>query len=77
MLRPSRPVAAFCIAVIVVAALLPGAAWIDVALNEPIWVLLPDDTPAELAPVVVSPDEQPLELFSVLASRGPPAISLT
>jgi hypothetical protein len=76
MLRPSRSVAAFCIAVIVVAALLPSAAWIDAALLEPTWILLPNDTPAELAPVVVSLDEQPLELLSVLASRGPPSISL-
>jgi hypothetical protein len=77
MLRPSRSVAAFCIAVVIVAALLPGADGISAALAEPIWVLLPDHTPADLAPIAISPDEQPLELFSILGSRGPPAISLT
>jgi hypothetical protein len=76
MPRHRRPVAAFCIAVIVVAALMPGAAWLDAAYLEPIWVLLPDEAPVEHAAPIVSADEQPLVLFSILSSRGPPEISL-
>lgn len=37
-----RSVAGLCIAVVLVAALLPGFAVLDYAIPEPGWVLLPD-----------------------------------
>lgn len=73
MFRPHRSVAGFCIAVIVLAAFLPGVCALDYALFEPQWVLLPDEiTVAVDTPVVVS-DEQTVPLLSLVPSRAPPA----
>jgi hypothetical protein len=76
VLARRRSVAAVCVAVILVSALLPGAACLDAAYLEPIWVLLPDATPVELDPAPISTDEQPLALFAILSSRGPPEASV-
>ena len=43
--RPSRSAVGLCIAVIALSAFLPGISSLEYALFEPLWVLLPDDTP--------------------------------
>ena len=53
MFRPRRSVAAFCIAVIVLAAFLPGVSVVGYATFEPQWILLPDEVVVALdVPVV-------------------------
>jgi hypothetical protein len=62
-----------CIAVIALAAFLPGIVSLDQAWFEPHWVLLPAEAVVAFC-VPLAPDSaQPLPLFSVLASRGPPS----
>ena len=76
MPRPNRTVVGLCIAVIVVAAFLPGLSTFDYALFEPHWVLLPDEMPVAVHPAVVSCDEQPVPLLSLVSSRAPPSRTL-
>ncbi len=73
MLRPNRSVAGFCIAVIVLAAFLPGVCALDHALFEPLWVLLPDEVTVVVDRPLTPSDEQPVPLLSLLSSRGPPS----
>jgi hypothetical protein len=73
MRRGRRSIAFFCVALLAVAALLPGGAGLDAVLAEPQWILLPDQQAAEPPVALVSEDEQPIALVSLLASRGPPA----
>ncbi|HXW07918.1 MAG TPA: hypothetical protein VD833_21990 [Vicinamibacterales bacterium] len=76
MRRHRRSVAAFCIAVIAIAALAPGLGAFDHALLDPLWVLLPDEAPVEVCPVLPAGTEQPLRLLSLLPSRAPPSTPL-
>ena len=73
MPRPSRSIAGVCIAVTVLAAFLPGISSFDYALFEPLWVLLPDQTPVAVYTAVVPCDEQPVPLLSLVSSRAPPS----
>jgi hypothetical protein len=73
MPRPNRSVAGLCIAVIVLAAFLPGVCTLDYALFEPQWVLLPDEVPVAVYSPVAPGDEQPVPLLSLVASRAPPS----
>ena len=73
MPRPNRSVAGFCIAVIVLAAFLPGLCAFDYALFEPQWVLLPDEVIVAVDRPDTPCDEQPAPLLSLLPSRAPPA----
>lgn len=76
MRRPRRSTAGFCIAVLTIAALVPGLAALDAALAEPLWLLLPDDTPIAFHVCELNADEQPAPLLSLLSSRGPPSLPL-
>jgi hypothetical protein len=76
MPRPNRAVAGFCIAAVALAAFLPGISAFDYPVLEPQWVLLPDETPVAVFPIVTPCDEQPLPLLSVLPSRAPPSLPL-
>jgi hypothetical protein len=76
MFRPRRSVAAFCIAVIVLAAFVPGVSAFDCATLEPQWVLLPDEVIVAFDVPVVRCDEQPVSFLSVVESRGPPSLPL-
>jgi hypothetical protein len=76
MPRPRRSVAGLCIAVIVLAALLPGISAVEYALFEPLWVLLPDEAPVAVVSSIVCGDEQPVPLFGLLSSRAPPSFSV-
>ncbi len=76
MTRPRRSVAGLCIAVIVLAAFLPGVCALDYALFEPQWVLLPDEVTVALDIPVASSDEQTVPLLSLGPSRGPPSSPL-
>ena len=73
MIRPNRSVAGFCVAVIVLAAFLPGICALDAVLFEPLWVLLPDEVVVAVERPVTPCDEQPVALLSLLSSRGPPS----
>jgi hypothetical protein len=68
-----RSIAVACIAVIALAALVPGLAAFDHALLEPVWVLLPGEAPVEFCPAIPAGTEQPLRLLSLLPSRAPPS----
>ena len=76
MPRPNRPVVGLCIAVIVLAAFLPGISALDYALFEPTWVLLPNEVLVAVCRTVIPCDEQPDALFSLVSSRAPPSLSL-
>ena len=76
MFRPRRSVAAFCIAVIVLAAFLPGVSVVGYATFEPQWILLPDEVVVPVDLPVVRCDEQPVSFLSLVDSRGPPALFL-
>jgi hypothetical protein len=76
MARPNRTVAGLCIAVIALAAFLPGISALELALVEPQWVLLPDSTPVAVCSTVLGADEQPIPFLSLLPSRAPPSLSL-
>jgi hypothetical protein len=73
MSRPNRSVAGLCIAVIVLAAFLPGICTLDSAWFEPQWVLLPDEVPVAVYTPVAPCDEQTVSLLSLVSSRAPPA----
>jgi hypothetical protein len=76
MPRPSRSVVALCVAVIALAAFLPGVSALDYALLEPRWILLPDEAPVPLCITTAPAIEQPRPLLSLLPSRAPPALPL-
>jgi hypothetical protein len=73
MPRPNRSVAGLCIAVIVLAAFLPGISSLDCALFDPQWVLLADEICVAVCPTVAPSDEQPVPLLSLVSSRAPPS----
>jgi len=72
MPRTHRAVAGFCVAVIVLAAFLPGICALDYAQFEPQWVLFPDEVVVAVDIPVVPSDEQTVPLLSLVASRAPP-----
>ena len=74
MFRPRRSVAAFCVAVIVLAAFLPGVSVVGYATFEPQWILLPDEVVVALDLPVVRQTADADD--SLVASRGPPSLSL-
>ena len=76
MPRPRRSVVGLCIAVIALAAFLPGISSLEYALVAPQWVLLPDDTPVAVCIIATYGDEQPVPLVSLLPSRAPPSFPL-
>jgi hypothetical protein len=73
MPRPGRSVVGVCVAVIVLAACLPGMWSSDLAVFEPHWVLLPEEVVVAIPHPVARCDEQPISLLSLTASRAPPA----
>lgn len=76
MRRPNRAIVGLCVAVIVVAAFLPGLSSLEYALFEPQWVLLPDEAPVAVDPAPARANEQPVALLSLLSARGPPSLPL-
>jgi hypothetical protein len=74
MPRPRRSIAIACLAAVLLAAFLPGAAIGLSAVLEPAWVLLPPASDVVIHPFApVCSDEQPVSLLSLLSSRAPPA----
>ena len=72
MPRLRRPVAVLCIAVIALAAFMPGVSACDDAVFEPSWVLLPDLAWTFVPNTPVRVPEQLLALLALLPSRAPP-----
>ena len=69
-----RALAAGLIAIVTIAAVLPGFAAFDHAVFADAWTLLPDETPAPYDFPVVVASEQPDPLLSLLSSRAPPSL---
>ena len=76
MPRPSRSLVGLCVAVIALAAFLPGVSSLDYAMYEPQWILLPDEAPIPLFVAATPANEQPRPLLSLLPSRAPPTFPL-
>ena len=74
MARPRRSVVLLCVALIALAAFLPGAAASDYVLVKPYWILLPDLTPTFISEPAATADEQPASLVTLLPPRAPPAL---
>lgn len=71
-----RSVACLCIAVVLVAALMPGAVALDYAVPEPAWVLLPDlGTRTKSTPPLTVVGSGTAVVPS-LPGRAPPPLSL-
>ena len=77
MPRSRSFIAAGLIAVITVAALLPGGSALEHALFEPLWVLLIDEGPVPYHIATTLCAEHPNPLVSLRSSRGPPPNLLT
>lgn len=71
-----RSVACLCIAVVLVAALMPGAAALDYAIPEPGWVLLPDLARLTDAPQPPTFHRWGVAVVPPLPGRAPPSISI-
>jgi hypothetical protein len=68
-----RPVAVLCIAFVVCAAFVPGAApALAHALFVPLWDLVPETIVGAILSTAVGCDEQPISLLSLALSRAPP-----
>jgi hypothetical protein len=73
MPRPNRSVALLCVAVVALAAFLPGITAFDQAWFELQYVLLPDDSPV----LVERPSDDAAErtlVARLLPSRAPPSL---
>ena len=68
-----RPVAVLCIAFVVCAAFVPGAApALAHALFVPLWNIVLEPTVGAILSTAVGCDEQPTALLSLVSSRAPP-----
>jgi hypothetical protein len=77
MARARKAAVVACIALVVVAAVLPlGAVSLDWVVVAPAFVLLPPLTQTAVFPELVCRDEQPSALLCTLNPRGPPQSSL-
>ena len=76
MPRPNRTVAALCIAVIALAAFVPGVFSLDHAWYEAQWILLPEDRPAVVEHRLPPGRERLVRLLSLLPSRAPPLVAI-
>jgi len=72
-MRTHRYLTIGIIAIVAIAAVLPGFAGFDYAIGEAVWVLLPDETPVPYDLPDVRTSEQPDPLLSLLSSRAPPS----
>jgi hypothetical protein len=76
LLRGRRTLAAgLCLAIVVVAACLPGMSALDWIVFELPWVLLPDQSVAGAAGTPCQPGERSRPLFQLLPPRAPPAFA--
>jgi hypothetical protein len=70
--RSRKSIAYLCIAVVVLAAVLPGVSALEYAVPQPGWVLLPDLATTLDLPVAPPADEQPDSHLSLASPRAPP-----
>ena len=73
-MKTRRAIAAGLIAIVTVAALLPGFAAFDSAIFDAVWVLLPDETPVPYDIAVARVSDRPDPLLTLLSSRAPPSL---
>ena len=74
MPRARQPLAVLCIAIVVFAAFLPGAAVYLDATFTPLWFVVPAILVVVVRRAALGCDEQPTSLLSLVSSRAPPAI---
>ena len=75
MAKRRQAIAVVCIALIVVAGILPlGGLSLDWLITTPAFVLLAAPATTARLPQISVADEQPLELLAPLDSRGPPLL---
>jgi hypothetical protein len=70
--RSRKPVAYLCLAVVLLAAFLPGVAAFEYVVPVVPYVLLPDLAAAVVVQVAPRHNEQPSSLLSLVSSRAPP-----
>lgn len=70
--RSRKSIAFLCIALVLLAGVLPGVSALDYAVPEPGWVLLPDLATTAAFPVAFQSDEQPDSFLSLASPRAPP-----
>ena len=63
-----------CVAIVAVAAIVPGGAALEVALFERAWVLLPDMARSPRPPERTEPRPPAAPALPSLPSRAPPAV---
>jgi hypothetical protein len=74
--RSRTPVAYLCIAVVVLAAFLPGVSAFDYAVPAPQFALLPDLAVVADLPLAIPGNERPSSLLSLVSPRAPPRLAL-
>ena len=74
--RSRTPVVYLCIAVVVLAALLPGVSPLEYALPAPQFALLPDLAGAIDLILAIPGNERPCSLLSLVSPRAPPRLAL-
>lgn len=72
MSRARKSIVVLCIAIVVVAALLPAVSIDLVAILTPLWLIVPAVTVISIGRIALSSDEQPVSLLSLVPSRAPP-----
>ena len=72
MSRARKSIVVLCIAVVVVAALLPAVSIDLVAILTPLGLVVPAVTVISISRIALSSDEQPASLLSLVPSRAPP-----
>jgi hypothetical protein len=76
MPKTHRSVVFLCMAAVALAAFFPGGSWLDVAVLEVQWILVPE-APSVPPPAFTPAGHERLEsLCSILPSRAPPAFEL-
>jgi hypothetical protein len=73
MSHARKSIAVLCIAVVVVAALLPAVSIDLVAILTPLWLVVPAVAVVSIRRIALCNNEQPVSLLSLVPSRAPPA----
>jgi hypothetical protein len=72
MSRARKSIVVLCIAIVVVAALLPAVSIDLVAILTPLWLVVPAVSVISIGRIALSSDEQSVSLLSLVPSRAPP-----
>ena len=73
-LRTHKSAVFLCIAVVVVAALVPAGSSLFDAILTPLWLLFPSAAVVVIRRTAARSDDQPASLLSLIPARAPPAM---